>query len=65
LALSVPEREAEQRAYLEKLSVWQHGAACFRDEIEGLENDLNEVVYEVYGVEVEEREVIEGFLARF
>ncbi len=64
-ALSVPERDAEQRAYLERLAVWQDEMAALQGEIAGLEAALNEAVYEVYRLEDEEQKVIEGFLERF
>jgi hypothetical protein len=63
--LRVPERDAEQRAYLGRLAAWQEELAGLRREIAGLEVDLNEAVYEVYGLNGEDRKVIEGFLERF
>jgi hypothetical protein len=65
LALNVPEREVEQRAYLETLATWQTEIACLQEEIAGLEAELNDTVYEVYGLDEEDRRVVEGFLDRF
>ncbi len=63
-SLNVPEREGEQRAYVEALRGWQEQIVRLRAEIVGLEAELNSKVYEVYGLR-EERGVIEAFLERF
>lgn len=63
-SLNVPEREQEQRAYVATLREWQAEIAELSGEIVRLEDELNDKVYEVYGLE-DERNVIEGFLERF
>ena len=52
-----------------KLLELQEGARAelgqARMKVASLENELNDLVYEIYGVTGEERKVIEGFLDRF
>ena len=64
-ALDVPEKEREQRAYVEVLSGWQREIVKLREEISGLEANLNNAVYEVYGLDEADQEVVAAFLARF
>lgn len=63
--LNVPEKEREQRAYVETLSEWREEVEGLREEIVGLEAKLNNLVYEVYGLDEADQAVIEAFLARF
>ncbi len=63
-SLNVPEREQEQRAYVATLRDWQAEIVELSGEIVRVEDELNDKVYEVYGLE-DERNVIEGFLERF
>ena len=63
--LDVPEKEREQRAYVAALSEWRQEVERLRGEIVGLEANLNGAVYEVYGLDEADQEVIEAFLARF
>jgi hypothetical protein len=65
LALEVPISSKDQTRYLETLAAWESEVSELLGEIEKLEADLNDVVYEVYGLNVADREVIEEFLARF
>jgi len=63
-SLNVPEREGEQRAYVEALREWQAQIVRLQGKIVELEAELNSKVYEVYGLG-EERGVVEAFLERF
>lgn len=65
LALRVPERTADVRAYLDTLAGWRTRMAELRGEIETREAELNDVVYGLYGLNADERAVVERFLERF
>lgn len=65
LALEVPTTSKDQTRYLETLAAWESEVSVLAGEIEKLEADLNDVVYEVYGLNAADREVIEEFLRRF
>ncbi|MEF2278726.1 hypothetical protein V3W47_10475 [Deinococcus sp. YIM 134068] len=65
LALRVPERGADVRAYLDTLAGWRTRMAELRGEIGAREAELNDVVYNLYGLTTDERAVVERFLERF
>jgi hypothetical protein len=65
LALEVPINSKDQTRYLETLAAWESEVSVLSGEIEKLEAELNDVVYEVYGLNAADREVIEEFLKRF
>lgn len=63
--LRVPESKREVQGYLTSLAQWRERIAELSAEIETLESELNEVVYELYGLTEEERQVVENFLSRY
>ena len=65
LALEMPMNPADQTAYLETLAAWEKEAARLHTEIAGLEAELNSAVYEAYGLDADDRRVVEAFLERF
>ena len=65
LALEVPLHASEQKAYLDTLNTWQTEIAALQQDIDGLEQQLNAAVYDAYGLTAADREIVEGFLARF
>ncbi len=65
LALEVPISSKDQTSYLETLASWEAETSILSGEIEKLEVELNDVVYEVYELNVADRRVIEEFLRRF
>ena len=65
LALEVPLSAADQSVYLETLATWEKEIGGLRVEMAGLEADLNSAVYEAYGLDEDDRRVVEEFLERF
>jgi hypothetical protein len=65
LALRIPERELAQREYLYTLHEWLASVERTRSEIQNLETELNDTVYEVFELTAHDRKVIESFLKRF
>ena len=65
LALEVPLQTSEQKAYLDTLDTWQTKITVLQQDIDGLEQQLNAAVYDAYGLTAADREIVEGFLARF
>lgn len=65
LTLQLPERENEQQAYIKQLAAWRKNINQLQADIEALEKELNNAVYEVYGLDDEDKQVIEAYLARF
>ncbi|SEJ91492.1 hypothetical protein SAMN04488058_13517 [Deinococcus reticulitermitis] len=63
--LRVPESRREVQGYLNSLAQWKKRIAELGAEIETLEGELNDVVYDLYDLSAEERQVIEDFLARY
>lgn len=65
LALEVPLEAHEQTTYLQTLASWQTEIVTLQNEIDALEKQLNTAVYDAYGLTAADREIVEGFLARF
>ena len=63
--LRVPERPKDVNAYLARLTAWRKRIAVLQAELTELEAELNDAAYALYGLTTDEREVIEGFLARY
>ena len=65
LVLPIPEREKQQREYLDTLQRWKDELIAVHAEIQKLEAELNDAVYDAFGLDARDRAVIEDFLRRF
>ncbi len=65
LGLELPMGESDQQDYLEQLAGWEGEVEELKRAICQGELELNTLVYDLYDLGAEDREVLEGFLARF
>ena len=65
LALRIPEKENDQKKYLQTLHDWKVKLENTKAEIFKLEAELNDIVYSIFKLTAQDRKVIESFLARF
>ena len=65
LAIRLPVKADGCKKLLEMLQKTRREVLKIGDEIASLDNELNELVYEIYEINSEEQAVIEGFLQRY